>query len=60
LLSPGSIFVVQIVGLDVLYHRLWNEVANRHVSAAEEADLGGRNVVLHKLLDYPDIVLPLL
>lgn len=39
--TGSTIFVVQIVGFDVLYDGLGDKVADGHVSAAEEADFGG-------------------
>ena len=52
------VFVVEIVGLDVLHDGLRDEVADGHVAAAEEADLGGGDVVLDELLDDPNVVFP--
>lgn len=54
----NAILVVQVVRLDVLHHGLRDEVPDAHVAAAEEADFCGRDVVLHELLDHPDVVFP--
>ena len=54
------ILIVQIVRLDVLHDGLRDEISDRHVSAAEQADLGAGDVVLDELLDHPDVVFPVL
>jgi hypothetical protein len=46
--------------LNVLHNLLRDQVSNRHVSPTEESDLGRADVVLHELLNDPNVVLPLL
>jgi len=58
--AVGTVFVVQAVLFDVPDDGLGHEVADAHVATAEETDLGGRNVVLHQLLNDVDVVFPLL
>lgn len=52
------ILVIQPVLFDISNHRFGDQVSDRHISTTEQTDLGGRDVVLDKLLDDPDVVLP--
>lgn len=52
-----TIFVIEVVLFYVVDDWLRHEVANAHVSANEQSNLGRRDVILDKLLYDPDVVL---
>jgi hypothetical protein len=58
--AAGTVLIVQPLFLDVFHYGLGHQVADTHVSFAEQADLCARNVILHQLLYNVNIVLPLL
>ena len=41
-------------------HRGWNQVSHAHLSPQEKPNLSARYIVLYKLLDDVDVILPLL
>ena len=53
-----AVILIQMVLLNVMDDGDWNEIANTHLTAQEEPNLGAADIILNELLDNMDVVLP--
>lgn len=53
-----AVILIQMVLLNVVDDWDRNEIANTHLTAQEEPNLGAADIILNELLDDMDVVLP--